>query len=100
MKVEDEKVKFNSLSDLNLNSETGEWNFVEKNNWILNPSFDADSVFQEIMAGWINYGTGNSNSNKSARIGNFCMQQYSEDNFKGTLSQDVTFPNGIYTLKG
>ena len=97
--VDGNNVKFNSLSEFHLNVETGEWNVGEKNNWILNPSFEADRILQEKMAGWRNSGTGNSNSNDGARTGNFCMQQGSENDFKGTLSQEVTLPNGIYTLK-
>jgi hypothetical protein len=97
--VDGNNVKFNSLSEFHLNAETGEWSVGEKNNWILNPSFEADRVSQETMAGWKNSGTGNSNSNKGPRTGNFCMQHWSASDFKGTLSQDVTLPNGTYTLK-
>ena len=96
--VNNDKVKFNSVSEFHLNSETGEWSIGDKNNWILNPSFEADRVDQETMAGWTNSGEGNSNL-KKGRVGNFCMQQTSKNNFKATLSQKITLPNGIYTLK-
>ena len=97
--VNDEEVKFNSLSEFHLNSETGEWSIGEKNNWVLNPSFEADRILQDTMAGWTNYGDGNSNTNDTSRTGNFCMQQKSEKDFQATLSQNITLPNGIYTLK-
>ena len=97
--VDGNNVKFNSYSEFYLNSKTGEWTVGEKNNWILNPSFEADRVIQETVAGWKNLGTGNSNSNKNSRTGNFCMQQNSANDFKATLYQDVNLPNGIYTLK-
>ena len=98
LSVENNEVKFNSISEFHLNANTGEWSVGEKNNWILNPSFEADRILQESMAGWTNNGVGNSNI-KDGRTGNFCMQQYSESDFQGTLSQSITLPNGIYTLK-
>ncbi|MBR2087609.1 MAG: family 43 glycosylhydrolase [Oscillospiraceae bacterium] len=96
--VNGNNVKFNSLSEFHLNAQTGEWTVGENNNYILNPSFDADRVSQSTMAGWKNSGTGNSNS-KGGRTGNWCMQQWSDKDFKGTLTQNVTLPNGTYTLK-
>lgn len=96
--VNGNNVKFNSLSEFHLNAQTGEWTVGENNNYILNPSFDADRVSQSTMAGWKNSGTGNSNS-KGGRTGNWCMQHWSDQDFKGTLSQNVTLPNGTYTLK-
>ena len=95
--IDGNNVKFNSFSEFHLNSETGEWRVGEKNNYILNPSFEADRVLQETMA-WNNYGTGNSNV-KDSKTGNFCMQHYAEKDFRATLSQKVFLPNGIYTLK-
>lgn len=53
--VDGEKVKFNSVSKFHLNSQFGEWIVGEKNNWILNPSFYADSESQETMDGWKNF---------------------------------------------
>ena len=96
--VDGNKVKFNSVTEFHLNAETGEWSIGDKNNWILNPSFDADRVSQETVAGWTNSGTGNSNS-KGGRTGNWCMQQWSDKDFKGSIRQEITLPNGIYDLK-
>ena len=92
------KVKFNSVTQFRINAETGEWNIGEKNNWILNPSFEADRVSQESVAGWINAGTGNSNS-KGGKTGNWCMQQWSDKDFSGSFRQVVVLPNGVYELK-
>lgn len=91
-------VLFNSLSQWHLNDDTGEWKTGNDNNYILNPSFEADRISQEKLAGWTNSGTGNSNST-GARTGRWCMQQYSASAFKGTMSQTVAAPNGTYTLK-
>ena len=96
--VDGNKVKFNSVTEFHLNAETGEWTIGEKNNWILNPSFDADRVSQQTMAGWTNWGDGNSNS-KGGRTGNWCMQHWSDKDFKGSLRQEITLPNGVYDLK-
>jgi hypothetical protein len=86
------------VTEFHLNAETGEWTIGEKNNWILNPSFDADRVSQQTMAGWTNWGDGNSNS-KGGRTGNWCMQHWSDKDFKGSLRQEITLQNGVYDLK-
>ncbi len=91
-------VKFNSVTEFHLNDKTGEWSVGENNNYILNPTFEADRVSQSTLAGWKNSGNGNGNA-KGARTGNFCAQHWSDRDFKGTLSQNVTLPNGTYTLK-
>ena len=97
--VDGNNVKFNPCSEFHINADTGDWSIGEKNNWILNPSFDADRVAQETMAGWKNSGTGNSNS-KGGRTGFFCMTQWSDQDYKATLYQDINLPNGVYTFKG
>ena len=92
-------VKFNSLSQFELNAETGEWKVGEKNNYILNPTFEADRVSQQTLAGWKASGTGNSNKS-GGHTGNWCAQQWSDKAYKATLTQDVTLPNGTYSFKG
>ena len=89
---------FNSLSEWEFHADTGRWKVGAGNNYILNPSFDADRVSQQQLAGWANSGSGNGNAS-GARTGRFCMQQWSDAAFKGTMSQNVTLPNGIYTLR-
>ncbi|MGN0606876.1 MAG: family 43 glycosylhydrolase [Oscillospiraceae bacterium] len=91
-------VKFNSLSEWSLDAQTGEWQVGAGNNYILNPTFEADRVSQTTLAGWKASGTGNSNK-KGGRTGNWCAQQWSDSAYKATLTQDVTLPNGNYTLK-
>lgn len=90
---------FNSMTEWDFDAETGLWQVGDGNNWILNPSFDADRVSQTSLAGWVNSGTGNSNAN-GARTGRWCMQQWSDSAFNGTMSQNVILPNGTYTLRG
>ncbi|MCM1530282.1 MAG: family 43 glycosylhydrolase [Alistipes sp.] len=89
---------FNSLSEWNLNDDTGEWSVGAGNNYILNPSFEADRVSQTTLAGWKASETGNSNKN-SAHIGRWSAQQWSDSAYKATLTQDITLPNGTYTMK-
>lgn len=91
-------VKFNSLSEWSLNAQTGEWQVGAGNNYILNPTFEADRVSQTTLAGWKASGTGNSNR-KGGRTGNWCAQQWSDSAYKATLTQDVKLPNGNYTMK-
>lgn len=96
--VNGDNVKFNSLSEWNLDSQTGEWSVGAGNNYILNPTFEADRVSQTTVAGWKASGTGNSNR-KGGRTGNWCAQQWSDSAYKATLTQDVKLPNGNYTMK-
>ncbi|MCR5143443.1 MAG: family 43 glycosylhydrolase [Ruminococcus sp.] len=91
-------VQFNSLSEWKLDAVTGEWCVGEGNNYILNPSFEADRVSQTTLAGWKASGIGNSNK-KSAHTGNWSAQHWSDSAYKATLSQDITVPNGTYDLK-
>ena len=91
-------VKFNSLSEWNLDAQTGEWSVGAGNNYVLNPSFDADRVSQSTLAGWKASGSGCGNAN-GARTGRWCGQLYSGSNFSGSQSQAITLPNGTYTLK-
>lgn len=96
--VNGDNVKFNSLSEWNLDSQTGEWSVGAGNNYILNPTFEADRVSQTTVAGWKASGTGNSNR-KGGRTGNWCSQHWSDSAYKATLTQDVKLPNGNYTMK-
>ncbi len=89
---------FNSLSQWAFDAETGNWAVGAGNNYILNPSFDADRVSQTALAGWTNSGTGNGNKN-SAKTGRWCMQHWADSAYKATMYQDIELPNGNYTLK-
>ncbi len=91
-------VKFNSLSEWNLDAVTGEWSVGAGNNYCLNPSFEADRVSQTTLAGWKFSGTGNSNR-KGGHTGNWCAQQYDANAYKATMTQDAAVPNGNYTLQ-
>lgn len=83
---------FHSLSAWTVNTATGEWSVAPGNNWILNPSFEADRIAVTTPVGW----TAKSGANvKDPRNGNWGWQ------LKGgsSLSQRVDpLPNGRYTL--
>ncbi|MCR4760459.1 MAG: dockerin type I repeat-containing protein, partial [Oscillospiraceae bacterium] len=79
-------------------AQTGEWSVGAGNNYVLNPSFDADRVSQSTLAGWKASGSGCGNAN-GARTGRWCGQLYSGSNFSGKQTQDIALPNGTYTLK-
>ena len=95
---------FHSLSEWNLNAQTGEWSVGAKNNYVLNPSFEADRVKQTELAGWtattnVQGGTPNGNIKNVAHTGNFCMQQKYSTDYNAGLSQQIdALPNGAYTL--
>jgi len=95
---------FNSVSQWNLDAATGAWSVGTGNNYVLNPSFEADRVSQHALAGWVNTtniagGDPNGNIKGAAHTGNFCMQQTYATDYTATMSQAITaLPNGAYTL--
>ena len=95
---------FNSLSQWNLDATTGAWSVGAGNNYVLNPSFEADRVAQHALAGWTNTGNipdadPNGNSGKGeSHTGNFCMQQKYTTDYTASMSQNINLPNGNYTL--
>ncbi|HUB24540.1 MAG TPA: family 43 glycosylhydrolase [Tepidisphaeraceae bacterium] len=96
---------FNSLSQWNIDATTGQWRVGPRNNYVLNPSFEADRVRQHFLAGWtaasdIAGGSPNGNSSKGeAHTGNFCLRQAYPTAYKAEMSQDIAnLPDGDYTL--
>ncbi|URZ05993.1 family 43 glycosylhydrolase [Clostridium felsineum] len=95
---------FNSVSEFNLNASTGTWSVGAGDNYVLNPSFEADRISSTTLAGWTNWtnlSSGSPNSNSfGAYSGNFCMQQSYASAYKASMYQDLTgLSNGTYTLK-
>lgn len=83
---------FNSLSAWTLDTSTGRWSVAPQNNWILNPTFEADRVSVTKPVGW----SATSGANSSdGRTGNWSWQL--TDN--ASLSQSIAgLPDGVYTL--
>jgi len=95
--VNGNNVKFNSLSEWSVDSNTGEWSVGQGNNYCLNPSFEADRVQQTTLAGWRAWGTGTKNKS-GGHTGNFCAEIWAQSAHEGSFVQDVTLPNGTYNL--
>jgi hypothetical protein len=93
---------FNSLSQWDIDAASGTWKIGPGNNYILNPSFEADRVSQQVLAGWKNESSGGQDPDSNsgdAHSGRFCMQQKSGGNYTATMSQEIDdLPNGTYTL--
>lgn len=83
---------FHSLSEWNIDAQAGTWSVGAKNNFALNPSFEADRVSTTKPAGWTT--TGGSNVS-GGHTGRWSWQLTSS----ASLEQQVTdLPNGTYTL--
>ncbi len=82
---------FQSLSQWSLDAVTGTWSAAPGNNYVLNPTFEADRVAVTQPAGWK---TSNGSNVSGGHTGNWSWQ------LTGTasLDQPITLPNGTYTL--
>jgi hypothetical protein len=94
---------FNSLSQWEIDAKTGEWKVGLGNNYILNPSFEADRVAQRSLAGWTAARSQGSDPNANTRkgeshSGNFAMRQSGNAAYTASLTQNISLPNGTYTL--
>jgi hypothetical protein len=94
---ENGKPRFRSYSEWKFDAITGEWAVGEGNNWVLNPTFEADRVSQTSLTGWkvSPVDASNINSTSQKRTGRWGAY------ITGTkiLSQTITeLPNGTYTL--
>lgn len=119
---------FNSLNSWNLNAETGEWNVADDNNYVKNPSFEADrktmpssvKPVQTRISGWetavvdgnkislepsspiLNHA--NTQEDRQAVIGERSLKITDKIPFTRTVSQKITsspyveFTNESYTL--
>jgi hypothetical protein len=81
---------FHSHSAWTLDASSGAWSVAKENNWVLNPTFEADRISVTTPVGW--KATNGANA-KDAHTGNWSWQS------SGKLSQSfVDLPNGTYTL--
>ncbi|HNY32611.1 MAG TPA: family 43 glycosylhydrolase [Fibrobacteria bacterium] len=92
----------NSLSEWTLDAVTGRWAVGEGNNWVLNPSFEADRVSQTTLAGWTDstdrpvFPGGNI---LGGHTGRWALNLYDSVDYVARKSQAITnIPNGTYTL--
>jgi hypothetical protein len=114
-------ITFNSLSQWQLNPKTGEWRVAEGNNYVLNGTFEADRMtlsIGSVVTGW-NYsgttsigtaitvnnvvagdGNGTGTGATTTRPGKGHMRIIGNtDPVTAGFSQNITLPDGNYTLK-
>lgn len=95
---------FNSLSEWQLDPAKGSWRVGKGNNYVLNPSFEADRVTQTGVAGWTTSwtnlkGVGPIVNVLGGRTGRWAFTLQHGDRTQGSAFQDITLPNGSYTLR-
>ncbi|GHG41616.1 MULTISPECIES: family 43 glycosylhydrolase [Amycolatopsis] len=89
---------FHSLSQWNVDAAAGTWSVGSGNNYVLNPSAEADRVAQNDLAGWTTTG-GAVNSNKQGgHTGRWAFAQSSSSAYNASRYQNISLPNGTYTL--
>jgi len=92
----------NSLSEWTLDASTGSWTVGAGNNWVLNPSFDADRVIQNALAGWTDSTDQSSfpgGNVAGGHTGRFALSQSDSVAYRAKQSQQVTgLPAGTFTL--
>lgn len=97
MTFEKGKPRFHSLSEWKLDAITGEWVVGEGNNYVLNPTFEADRVSQTALTGWTvdPVDASNINSTSQKRTGRWGVYLTGAKTFSQTITE---LPNGTYTL--
>ena len=93
---------FHSLSEWTMDAVTGSWQVGHGNNWVLNPSFEADRISTATMAGWTSGSSvamANINEKDRARTGNFCHRYAAASGCTADLVQSIAnLPAGTYQL--
>jgi hypothetical protein len=83
---------FHSLSKWTINAKTGTWAVAHGNNYVLNPSFEADRIAVSVPMGW------KSTSGRNLQEGHTGKWSWQLSS-NGTLQQQITaIPDGTYTL--
>lgn len=94
---------FNSLSSWDFDISTGSWSIAPENNYIYNPSFEADRVSVNALTGWNTWcsktssSTAISNLNKG-RTGTWCLNFYDANAYNVSVYENLSVPNGTYRL--
>lgn len=93
---------FNSVSKYNFDAAAGTWSAATGNNYVLNPTFEADRVSQTALAGWstwTNVATDPNSNVSGGHTGRWSIQQTSTSPYSASRHQVVTgLPSGTYTL--
>ncbi|MGW0520840.1 family 43 glycosylhydrolase [Crossiella sp. NPDC003009] len=95
--------QFHSVSQWEFNVTTGEWRVGPRNNYVLNPDFQADRIIVSNVTGWTNFRESGpsslvTNVNGGANGSRFGLRVGAAQSFAGGVRQRVTVPTGTYTL--
>jgi hypothetical protein len=95
---------FHSLSQFNLDAAKGTWTVGRHNNYVLNPSFEADRVKQTSVAGWVASWTSVRQTAPfmnvlEGRTGRWALSLNHDYYGVGSVVQNIVLPKGKYTLK-
>ena len=95
---------FHSLSQFNLDAGEGSWTVGRGNNYVRNPSFEADRVSQTSVTGWVTSWTSLTdvspvNNALGGHTGRWALSLAHAAPTMGSTIQDIAVPNGSYTLK-
>ena len=83
---------FESLSHWSIDARTGAWSVAPGNNYVLNPSLEADRVAVTVPAGWL---TSNGSNVTGGHSGRWAWQLTGA----ASLAQPIAkLPNGVYSL--
>lgn len=91
-----------SLSQWSLNTSTGQWAVGAGNNYVLNPSFEADRVQTTVLTGWqksVDAGSEANGNVSPGRTGRWAMTHWNAAAYKARLWQAIALPNSTYTLR-
>jgi chitodextrinase len=101
----DGALKFDSLSNWELNAVTGEWRVGPANNYVLNPDFAADRVAVSNVTGWTTTIDTEfastpfvSNPSPGADKSRFALRLGAAGAFSGSVAQENSVPVGVYRL--
>ncbi|MCO1574192.1 family 43 glycosylhydrolase [Crossiella sp. SN42] len=95
--------QFHSVSQWEFNVTTGEWRVGPRNNYVLNPDFQADRIIVSNLTGWTSFRESGpsslvTNVNGGANGSRFGLRVGATQSFAGGVRQRVTVPAGTYTL--
>jgi hypothetical protein len=87
---------FHSLSQWTVDAATGTWAVGSGNNYVLNPSAEADRVSLTTPAGWTS--SANVSNQLGGHTGRWALTQRSSSAYNASIRQNISLPNGAYTL--
>jgi hypothetical protein len=95
--------EFHSVSQWQFNATTGEWRAAPGNNYLLNPTFQADRVIVAQVQGWTNFRESGptsivTNVDGGANGSRFALRIGAAQSYAGGVRQQISVPAGVYRL--